>query len=271
MLSPAPCPPSALYISAGNSSIVSALHKTAASVSFGANTPRAAKKNKTMSIGVVLERLNAEFPDVTVSKIRFLESEGLITPERTASGYRRFTESDVERLRYILVTQRDNYLPLKVIREQLDAMDNGSVTAIGAGGAEPLVSPEKFRAPALTRLSDSDVAEKSGVTVEMISELVATKLIKPDAAGFFTHDDVLIANTAGSLRDMGFDLRQLKSLGNTATRQADLITQVASPVARGKSDVAQQRAEELAQQMCSLVVSMHASLVKNATREQLGY
>ncbi|GAB3591766.1 MerR family transcriptional regulator [Corynebacterium faecale] len=228
-----------------------------------------------MSIGVVLERLNAEFPDVTVSKIRFLESEGLITPERTASGYRRFTESDVERLRYILVTQRDNYLPLKVIREQLEAMDNGSVTAIlgagGAGGAEPLVSPEKFRAPALTRLTDSDVADKAGVSVEILSELVSAKLIKPDAAGFFTHDDVLIANTAGALRDMGFDLRQLRSLGNAATRQADLITQVADPVARGKSDVARQRAEELAQQMCSLVVSMHASLVKNATREQLGY
>ena len=68
-----------------------------------------------MSIGVVLERLREEFPDVTVSKIRYLESEGLITPQRTASGYRRFTDADVERLRYILVTQRDNYLPLKVI------------------------------------------------------------------------------------------------------------------------------------------------------------
>ncbi|NMB23502.1 MAG: MerR family DNA-binding transcriptional regulator [Corynebacterium sp.] len=257
---------------------MSALRRTAADVNSGvpasesSGSSRVAKKNKTMSIGVVLERLHAEFPDVTVSKIRFLESEGLITPERTASGYRRFTESDVERLRYILVTQRDNYLPLKVIREQLEAMDNGSVTAIlGAGASEPLVSPEKFRAPALTRLTDSDVAEKAGVTVETIAELVSAKLIKPDAAGFFTHDDVLIANTAAALREMGFDLHQLRSLGNTATRQADLITQVADPVARGKSDVARQRAEELAQQMCSLVVSLHASLVKNATREQLGY
>lgn len=226
-----------------------------------------------MSIGVVLERLNAEFPDVTVSKIRFLESEGLITPERTASGYRRFTESDVERLRYILVTQRDNYLPLKVIREQLEAMDNGSVTAIlsGSSSATPLVSPEKFQAPAITRLTDSDVAEKAGVNVELVVDLVNTRLIKPDAAGFFTNDDVAIAGTAASLQSMGFDLRRLKSLGNAASRQADLIAQVASPVAQGKSDVARQQAEEMAQQMCSLVVSMHASLVKNATREQLGY
>ena len=94
-----------------------------------------------MSIGVVLERLRTEFPDVTVSKIRFLESEGLITPQRTASGYRRFTEEDVERLRYILVTQRDNYLPLKVIREQLEAMDSGHVTAILSAGCLLYTSP----------------------------------------------------------------------------------------------------------------------------------
>lgn len=225
-----------------------------------------------MSIGVVLERLNEEFPDVTVSKIRFLESEGLISPERTASGYRRFTTSDVERLRYILVTQRDNYLPLKVIREQLEAMDNGSVSALhGAGGAQPLVSPEKFRAPALTRLTDTDVAAQSGLPVEAVAELVEARLIKPDTSGFFTNDDVAIVSNAAALREMGFDLRQLKSLATVAVRQADLISQVADPVARGKSDVARQQAEELAQQMCSVVVSMHTSLVKNATREQLGY
>lgn len=252
---------------------MSALRKTSPNGSIGASATRTVpvKPTKTMSIGVVLERLNAEFPDVTVSKIRFLESEGLITPERTASGYRRFTESDVERLHYILVTQRDNYLPLKVIREQLEAMDNGSVTAILGSSSEPLVSPEKFQAPAITRLTDSDVAEKAGVNVELVVDLVNARLIKPDAAGFFTNDDVAIASTAASLKAMGFDLRRLKSLGNAASRQADLISQVASPIAQGKSDVARQQAEEMAQQMCSLVVSMHASLVKNATREQLGY
>ena len=101
-----------------------------------------------MSIGVVIKCLSEEFPDVTVSKIRFLESEGLITPERTQSGYRRFTEDDVERLRYILITQRDNYLPLKVIREQLEAMDSGKVTAVmtGQNAADPLIAPEQFAA-----------------------------------------------------------------------------------------------------------------------------
>ena len=125
-----------------------------------------------MSIGVVLERLREEFPDVSLSKIRFLESEGLITPQRTASGYRRFTDEDVERLRYILVTQRDNYLPLKVIREQLEAMDSGQVTAIMSGAdAEPMVSADNFRAPADTKLSDEDVAEQANTDQATVAQL----------------------------------------------------------------------------------------------------
>ena len=221
---------------------------------------------RTLSIGKVLEALRSEFPDVTVSKIRFLESEGLITPQRTASGYRRFTGEDVERLRYILVTQRDNYLPLKVIREQLEAMDSGAVSLIEA---EPMVSPENFRAPAPTRLSDKEVASQADVTAEAIAELLDAGLIRPDAAGFFTADDVRIVLTAESLRGFGFDIRHLKSLRNTAQRQADLIGQVAGPVARSQRSSAKEKAADMGQQMTALVVSLHASLVKNALRDEL--
>lgn len=223
-----------------------------------------------MSIGVVLERLRGEFPDVTVSKIRFLESEGLITPKRTASGYRRFTDSDVDRLRYILVTQRDNYLPLKVIREQLEAMDSGAVTAIlSASRATPMIDPENFRAPMITRLTDSDVAEQAGTEIELVSELVGASIITPDGAGYFTADDVQVVSTALALKDFGFDVRHLKSLRNTASRQAGLIGQVTAPVAKSKNEGAKQKAEEISQQMTALVVSLHASLVKNALREEL--
>ncbi|QGU04553.1 zinc-responsive transcriptional regulator [Corynebacterium comes] len=225
---------------------------------------------RTLSIGKVLEALRGEFPDVTVSKIRFLESEGLITPQRTASGYRRFTGDDVQRLRYILLTQRDNYLPLKVIREQLDGMDSGTVTAVlTAAETEPIVSADNFRAPAATRLTDTDVAEQAGASMENVVALLEVGLIKPDAAGFFTADDVRVVTTAQALKGFGFDERHLRSLRNTANRQADLIGQVAGPVARSKGDSARQRAEEMGQQMTALVVSLHASLVKNALREEL--
>ncbi len=81
-----------------------------------------------MSIGSVLDLLRPDFPDITISKIRFLEAEGLIRPERTPSGYRRFSVADCERLRFVLTAQRDQYLPLKVIKEQLEAIDSGAAT-----------------------------------------------------------------------------------------------------------------------------------------------
>ncbi|ARU46115.1 MerR family transcriptional regulator [Corynebacterium silvaticum] len=235
----------------------------------GQHRPRTG--NKTMSIGVVLDKLTAEFPDVTVSKIRFLEAEGLIAPKRTASGYRRFTHDDVERLRYILVTQRDNYLPLKVIREQLEAMDSGAVTPISRGGdAKPIVSPENFRAPVATRLSDHDVVERSGAELSLLQELSSAGIIRPDNSGFFTADDVQIVAIASQLKEFGFDVRHLKSLKNTASRQADFITRAATPTARSKSDGAKQRAEEMSQQMSALVVSLNATLVKTMVRNELG-
>ncbi|QPK80311.1 MerR family transcriptional regulator [Corynebacterium lizhenjunii] len=222
-----------------------------------------------MSIGVVLNTLNTQFPDVTVSKIRFLESEGLITPQRTASGYRRFTEADIDRLRFILTTQRDNYTPLKVIKEQLDAMDSGQVTAIvGAGQAETLVSPEQFRAPAVTRLTDADVAAQANTTEEEVANLVKLGLVTPDVSGFFTADDVAVISTALALKAFGFDSRQIKTLRNNARRHADLIAQVANPVATTKSDTARQQAEELSQQMAALVVSLHGTLLKTDLRSE---
>ncbi len=224
-----------------------------------------------MSIGVVLNRLREEFPDVTVSKIRFLESEGLITPQRTASGYRRFTEEDVERLRYILVTQRDNYLPLKVIREQLDAMDSGHVTAImSATHAEPIVSPEAFRAPAVTRMTDTDLAEQANTDQDTVDQLVSAGLLTPDASGHFSADDVRVVTTAVALTEFGLDIRHLKSLRTTAGRQADLISQVTEPVAKSRTASATQKAEEIGHQMTALVVSLHADLVKNELRNRLG-
>ncbi len=251
---------------------MSAIRKTAPQpVSASGNPAKAAKAPKTMSIGVVLERLRAEFPDVTVSKIRFLESEGLITPQRTASGYRRFTEEDVERLRYILVTQRDNYLPLKVIREQLEAMDSGQVTAILTGAdAEPMISPENFRAPSVTRLTADDVAAQAQAPQERVDEYVKAGILTPDSSGMFNADDVRTVTTAVALSEFGFDTRHLKTMRTAAARQADMIGQVTEPVAKSGKVTAKQKAEEIGQQMSALVVSLHASLVKNELRQQLG-
>lgn len=243
---------------------VSAIRKTKPS-----KAPRSG--TKTMSIGVVIKCLSEEFPDVTVSKIRFLESEGLISPERTQSGYRRFTEADVERLRYILITQRDNYLPLKVIREQLEAMDSGKITAVmnSQSTADPLIAPEQFAAPAATRLTDDDIAEQAECDPQVVAQCIDAGLIVPDASGMFTLDDVRVVSTAVSLTDFGLDSRHLKRIRLSASRQADLIEQVTDPVAKSGRAAAKQEAGEVSQQMTALVVSLHAALVKNELRRGL--
>ncbi|MEH6382596.1 MAG: MerR family transcriptional regulator, partial [Dietzia cercidiphylli] len=137
-----------------------------------------------LSIGGVIALLSPEFPDLTVSKVRFLENEGLVTPERTASGYRRFSVGDRERLRYVLTAQRDRYLPLKVIREELEALDSaiadGSTTALlprPGGDGVPGSTPDDFRSDTVLRLTREDVVEQSGVDAELVGSLVDAGLI----------------------------------------------------------------------------------------------
>src|SRR4051795_11560507 len=135
-----------------------------------------------MSIGEVLASLRSEFPDVTISKIRFLESEGLVEPERTASGYRKFSRDDVGRLRYVLASQRDHYLPLRVIREHLDALDRGlEPPALPGGGpkvpralvaAEGLPGPDTFMPdPSEVRLSRTELLDATGLDEDQLSQL----------------------------------------------------------------------------------------------------
>lgn len=256
-------------MSAANSSSATSSSAYASERGQASSTSRVPKRAKTMSIGVVLEQLQREFPEVTVSKIRFLESEGLVAPQRTASGYRRFTEKDVDRLRYILTTQRDDYTPLKVIRQRLEAMDSGQVTAIAAAGrARPWVEPARFRMSVTTRLTDAVLADKANSDVETVASLVKLGLLEADKAGFFTADDVEIVTTVEALKEFGVTGQQLKSLRNTARRQADLISQIATPVAKSGSDTAAQQAQELSAQMSALVVSLHATLVKNTLRDE---
>ena len=229
------------------------------------------KPEKTMSIGEVLKLLTPDFPDITLSKIRYLESEGLVFPQRTSSGYRKYVNADVERLHYVLTTQKKTYMPLKQIKKQLDAMDSCSVIPItNAATAQTIISPEEFRKPAITRLSDVEIAEKAGVELQFVIDLANVGIIGPDQSGFFTADDIQVVSTASALSEFGIDARHLKSVKNAASRQADLISQVVTPLVRSNKDGAREQAEEMSRQMSALVVSLHAILVKNELRNQLG-
>src|SRR5690349_12461020 len=165
-----------------------------------------------MSIGAVLELLRPDFPDVTISKIRFLEAEGLVTPQRAASGYRRFTAYDCARLRFILTAQRDHYLPLKVIKAQLDALPDGELPQSGSAYAAPRLVPVGGSdgaeavlpsAPAQSRLSREALLERSGVDEELLNSLVKAGIITPIFKGagtvFFDEHAVVIAQCARAL------------------------------------------------------------------------
>src|SRR3977135_1685089 len=165
-----------------------------------------------MSIGAVLDLLRGDFPDVTISKIRFLESEGLVTPERTASGYRRFTAYDCPRLRCGLTAQRDQYLPLKVIKAQLDAQTDGELPQTGSAYGVPRLVPVDATfddgaaglsgvAPTQGRLRREGPLARAQIPERALHKLVKAGVIKPGTAGFFDEHSVVIAQCARALTE----------------------------------------------------------------------
>lgn len=232
-----------------------------------------------LSIGEVLGQLRSEFPDVTISKIRFLETEGLVEPERTPSGYRKFTRGDVDRLRYVLTAQREHYLPLRVIKEHLGALDRGLQAPAGGGrpqipGAAASVDtpgPEGF-APDLSgiRLSRAELLEASGLGAGQLGELEQYGLLGPrPGAEHYDGDSLLIAKTLAELAAFGIGPRHLRAFKLAADREVGLVEQVVNPLLRQRNPDSRTRADEAARQLAALSVRLHAALVRAALRPLL--
>ena len=228
-----------------------------------------------MSIGAVLDLLRPDFPDVTISKIRFLEAEGLVTPDRTASGYRRFTAYDCARLRYVLTAQRDQYLPLKVIKAHLDAQPDDELPRTGSVYGVPRLVPDGSTngardtsavAPTAVRLSREDLLARSGVDGELLTSLVKAGVITTGPGGFFDDHAVVIAQCARALADYGVEPRHLRAFRSAADRQSDLIAQIAGPVVKAG---ARDRADDIAREVAALAITLHTSLIKSAVRDVL--
>lgn len=234
----------------------------------------AASSQARISIGEVLEQLRPDFPGLNISKIRYLESEGLVEPERTPAGYRKFSAQDVERLRYVLVAQREHYLPLKVIREHLDAMDRGlEPPALPATGpqvprvvlsGDGLPSPEAFAAggPEL-RLSRRELLDTAGIDDELLDQLIGFGMLRMrPGSKHFDGDALVIAKAAGELAAYGLEPRHLRAFKTAADREVGLVEQVVAPIRRGRDAGAQARAEESVRELAALTVRLHATLVK---------
>ena len=222
-----------------------------------------------LSIGEVLGKLRNDFPDITISKIRFLESEGLIEPQRTPSGYRKFTNADLERLRYVLLTQRDQYLPLRVIKENLDALDRGLEPAKVSGGVpvprlatvDGELAPANFAENTDMRLSREELLKASGMSEVQLVELESYGLIAPRGR-HYDSDSLAIARAVTEMAGFGIEPRHLRSFKSAADREIGLIEQVITPLVRQKSSEAKARAEEVQREIAALSVRLHAALVR---------
>ncbi|SFR28570.1 MerR family regulatory protein [Lentzea waywayandensis] len=182
------------------------------------------------SIGAVLAQLRPEFPDVTISKIRFLEAEGLVRPARTASGYRQFSVADVERLRFVLSAQRDRYLPLKVIREQLDSV------------------PEDA-----TSLSRIDLLSQTGFSAEQLSQLERDGLLRAGPGGRFTTEDITALRTIRTMTGLGVEREHLRAVRAAADHEVVVLKSFSDP--------------ETVRELADLFTSLHTLLVRAGLRQ----
>jgi DNA-binding transcriptional MerR regulator len=210
-----------------------------------------------LGIGEVLAQLQAEFPDVSVSKIRFLENAGLIQPARSPSKYRKFSPADVERLRYILTAQRDQYLPLRVIKDQLDA-----------GGQDHSERPAG-RYPAPAPLTRRELLEATGLDEARLAELEDFGLVRR-SGGRYGPEALAAARAIVALDGYGVQARHLRVLRASAERETALIEQVVAPILRQRSDGARDRAARSAREIAAVTLQLHAALIE-ATLADAGF
>ncbi|MFF5982393.1 MerR family transcriptional regulator [Streptomyces olindensis] len=234
--------------------------------SGGAGHGAAAADSGLMSIGTVLNVLRDEFPEVTISKIRFLESEGLIEPQRTPSGYRKFSAHDVERLGHVLRMQRDHYLPLKVIREHLEAMERGETVPLPALGRqrEGEVALEPAEGPTAARIGRAELLAAVGVEEEELREWESYGLVTPLEDGAYDAEAVTVASLVVELGRFGIEPRHLRVMKAAADREAGLVDQVVAPLRRHRNPQTRAHAEARAKELAGLTVKLHAALVQTA-------
>ncbi|ARP69180.1 MerR family transcriptional regulator [Streptomyces pluripotens] len=234
--------------------------------SGGAGSGTAARDSGLMSIGTVLNVLRDEFPEVTISKIRFLESEGLVEPQRTPSGYRKFSAEDVERLGHVLRMQRDHYLPLKVIREHLDAMERGEAVPLPVVGRQRASDdfPESPAGPAVARIGRAELLAAADIDEGELKEWESYGLIAPLADGVYDVETVTVASLVAELGRFGIEPRHLRVMKAAADREAGLVDQIVAPLRRHRNPQTRAHAEARAKELAVLTVRLHTALVTTA-------
>ncbi|HSS11910.1 MAG TPA: MerR family transcriptional regulator [Acidimicrobiales bacterium] len=254
-----------------------------------------------LSIGEVLSLLREEFPDITISKIRFLESQGLLDPERTPSGYRKFYEEDVERLQWILRQQREHFLPLKVIKGRLTGESTGTAdeeaplaagdeAAAEAGAANaatkaatkattktaaaersaPRSSAARPPLPAGTNLTVEELGAACGLTDNQIRDLQRFGLLSSRDVGgtaYFDEAALSVARLAGSFARHGVEARHLRMYKNAAERESGLFEQIVMPLIKQRNPQARQQAMATLEELSALGGELRQTLLRQSLRD----
>lgn len=236
-----------------------------------------------LSIGEVLIQVKTEFPDITISKIRFLEAEGLIEPERTPSGYRKFYDTDVQRLRSILRMQRDEYLPLKVIRDRLREEEEEATRTAAATHplngsapvrtATPVVEQVPAEPPIGLQMTIEEMSSATGIEVERIRELRSYGLVcehGPDGARYFDGEDFLVLSAVREFFRHGLEPRHLTLYRNFVDREASLLESIVLPQVRKRNPDAQRSATASLAELAEASRKLSAALLRRRLTSYLG-
>lgn len=211
-----------------------------------------------LSIGQVLEQLRDDFPSLTVSKLRFLEDQGLVSPHRSPSGYRKFSDVDVERLRFILTCQRDRFWPLKVIKEHLEEIDSQQLVPTG---------PRVVADAPKRRLTEQELAEAAGVDLVSVADVDTLGLIKKGPSQRYDATAVPVVRAVTHLMALGIDTRHLRAFRATADREAGLIEQVVAPLRSSRSSENKGNAQARAEELSKACIQLHAALLDTAVSQ----
>ncbi len=225
------------------------------------------------SIGEVLVTVKTEFPDITISKIRFLESEGLIEPERTPSGYRKFYEKDLERLRAILKMQRDEYLPLKVIKERLLQQETGNGEVVELTGDEvPEPAEELAEAPTGLQMSIEEMSAATSIDRDRIKELESFGLVcshGPESARYYDGDDYVVLSIVKDFFRFGVEPRHLTMYKHFAEREATFFESIVMPQLRQRNPDARRTATHSLTELAKASRKLKGALLRTNLRQYL--
>jgi DNA-binding transcriptional MerR regulator len=217
-----------------------------------------------LSIGEVINLLRDDFPDVSVSKIRFLESQGLIDPDRSGSGYRQFDTADVARLRFILQQQRDHFLPLKVIKSKLTLWERGEDVNAETTAATPNLDQEG------EPLDRSELLKRSKLEDNELDALIEVGLVRPIRDSVvFPPEAGIVAVEAKRLMDQGLEARHLRTIRLSSEREADLLRQLVAPLLKASNPEARARAKDVLESSSDSVQAMHRALLASELRQHL--